>query len=136
MAVSKEQAQMIANLAIAARPTGAPRWDAPGVVAVLAKVSQLPLADVVCAVMRAASDRTAETPGVIAATTSLHWREKVAERATLTPPKFDAICHECQRETCVCPSGPVRRPPERADDETRRRAIESVREILRRSSDD
>lgn len=71
---------MLATLAVAMRPTGAPRWEAPGVMAQLAKVAHMQLADVVCAVARAAADRTLQTPGPIANTQSPCWRERPAEK--------------------------------------------------------
>ncbi len=86
MPVTKDQAHVLATLAVACRPHGAPNWDAAGVVAAIAKVHHVGLADVAMAVIRAAADRDAKTPGVIAATTSIHWAEKVAERA----PRFPA----------------------------------------------
>jgi hypothetical protein len=86
MPVTKDQAQMLATLAVACRPHGAPHWDAAGVVAAIAKVHHVGLADVMMAVIRAAADRDAKTPGVIAATTSIHWSERVTERA----PRFPA----------------------------------------------
>lgn len=76
MPVDKSQAQMLATLAIACRPHGAPRWDEAGVLAVLAKVRHLALADVTHAVIRAAEDREARTPGVIGVTTSPCWRDR------------------------------------------------------------
>ena len=81
MPVTKDQAHMLAALAIAARPYGAPTWDAPGVVAAIGKVSNLLLADVALAVIRAATDATAKTPAVIANTSSQHWREKTQQTA-------------------------------------------------------
>ena len=86
MPVTKDQAHVLATLAVACRPHGAPNWDAAGVVAAIAKVHHVGLADVAMAVIRAAADRDAKTPGVIAATTSIHWSERITERA----PRFPA----------------------------------------------
>lgn len=99
MPVTREQAAQLASLAAAMRPHGARRWDEPGIVAAIAKVAHLALSDVAMAVTRAASDRTADNPGVISATTSIHWREKAAERAHQTPPRRDEECphHPGQR---------------------------------------
>lgn len=104
MPMTKDQGQMLATLAIACRPVGAPRWDHAGVMAALAKVAHLSLADVMSAVARAASDRTATTPAVIAATNSLHWREKVAESVRPHPPKRDEQCKVCgyHLDRCIC----------------------------------
>jgi hypothetical protein len=76
MTVTSEQAQMLTSLAVAIRPHGAPRWDAPGVMAAVKKVAHLDLADVTRAVTRAAEDRDARTPAVIASLTSHHWRDR------------------------------------------------------------
>jgi len=92
MPLTKEQGQMLTTLALACRPVGAPRWDAAGVMAAIGKVAHLALADVILAVTRAASDRTAETPGVIAATNSTHWRERVGESVRPSPPKLAEAC--------------------------------------------
>jgi hypothetical protein len=75
---------MIAALAVACRPHGAPRWDAPGVVANIAKIKERSLADVAMAVLRAANDRNAKSPGVIP-TTGPHWSERLTEPSTREP---------------------------------------------------
>lgn len=95
---------MLANLAVACRPHGAPAWHHAGIMAALEKVAHISLADVMAAVARAASDRTAENPGVISATNSLHWREKVADRTPTVAPKRDEQCHTCGRhlDSCIC----------------------------------
>lgn len=110
MPVTKDQAHMLASLAIACRPNGAPKWDAPGVVAAIGKVSGLLLADVAHAVLRAAEDVTAQTPGVIAATASVHWRERSPHRTTPTPPKPEQACLTCGAylENCRCDDQSVR----------------------------
>lgn len=93
MPVTREQAQMLATLAVAARPTGAPRWDPAGVFAAIGKIKQLALADVAMAVMRAAADRTLETPGAIANLRSSAWSERVTKAEQRQPPKRDEECH-------------------------------------------
>lgn len=97
MTVSKDQAQMLATLAMSMRPTGARQWDAAGVMAAIGKVQQLALADVMCAVARAASDRSLETPACIGITTSSAWRERVAERVAPSHPKPSDACWTCGR---------------------------------------
>ena len=84
--IEKHHADALAALAVACRPYGAPQWDPVGVTAAIAKVKHLGLADVAMAVIRAASDRDAKTPGVITATNSLHWREKLTEPSTKREP--------------------------------------------------
>lgn len=81
MPVTKDQAQALASLAVAARPNGARRWDAAGVVANIAKVQDRDLANVVMAVMRAATDKDAATPGVIP-TAGPHWNERLTDTST------------------------------------------------------
>jgi len=103
MPVTKDQAHMLAAIAVACRPVGAPRWDEPGVVAAIAKLAHLHLADVTHAAIRAAEDSTAKTPGVITATTSIHWRDRnpdrPKERPSYTP---DNTCGTCGRTEVAC----------------------------------
>lgn len=72
--IEKHQAQMLASLACAARPHGAPRWDEAGVMAAIAQVRHLDLAEVNRAVMTAARNRALTTPGAIGNTSSEVWR--------------------------------------------------------------
>lgn len=95
MPVTREQAQMLTALAIACRPYRAPTWDEAGVMAAIAKVHDRALPEVALAVIRAAADREAKTPGVIP-TEGSHWQEQ------LKPPLFrpqpyaaDRFCHIC-----------------------------------------
>jgi len=92
MPVTKDQAQMLAALAVACRPTGAPKWDEPGVIAAIKKHAGLHLADVIHATIRAAEDRTAASPGVLGSTAAAHWRERTPERETFRPPRADEMC--------------------------------------------
>lgn len=85
MPVTQAQAHDIATLAVQCRPHGARHWDIPGVVAAISKVQHLALADVTCAAMRAASDRTIETPAPIGITTSSAWRERLSEPTPTKP---------------------------------------------------
>lgn len=115
MSVTKDQAHMLAALAAACRPHRAPRWDEPGIVAAIAKVSSLALPDVTLAVIRAASDPAAKTPGVIAATTSIHWREKASVPTTPQPPRTTEACRLCGRHLDRCTCGQQQtRPPSKA----------------------
>lgn len=111
MPVTKDQAHMLANLAIACRPIGAPHWDAPGVVAAIGKVNNLLLADVAHAVIRAAEDATAKSPGVITATQSIHWRERSTHRTVPHPPKRDEACLDCGARLDDCRCGSRRTQP-------------------------
>lgn len=76
MPVTKPQAQLLAALAVACRPTRAPTWDEAGVVANIAKVADRSLAEVALAVIKAASDRECVSPGVIPSNGS-HWQEQL-----------------------------------------------------------
>lgn len=76
MTITKDQAQILATLACASRPNGATRWDSAGVLAAIKRVSDRSLPEVIMAVIRAASDRDVETPGVIP-TPGDHWREQL-----------------------------------------------------------
>jgi hypothetical protein len=100
MPVSREQAQMLTTLAVACRPNGAPRWDAAGVMAEIGKVKDRQLADVILAVIRAADDRDAKTPGVISTPRSGHWRERGTDRPT-TRHEWADDAHRCR--TCSLP---------------------------------
>lgn len=79
MTVTKDQAQMLTSLAIACRPNGARRWDSAGTMAAIGKVADRDLASVVIAVVRVASDRDVDSPGIIP-TAGSHWSEAAAVR--------------------------------------------------------
>jgi phage tail protein X len=102
MTVTKHQAQMIANLASACRPTGARRWDTAGTMAALVKLHDRDLAEVVLATIRAAADRDAETPGVIP-TPGSHWAERLAP-APFVPQTVSRQdrCSVCSHTETVC----------------------------------
>lgn len=104
MPIDKDQAEMLATLAVAARPHGAPRWDPPGVLAALAKVRHLALPDVMRAVANAAEDRDLKTPGAIANPTAPCWRTKTTEPTWVpaTIPR-EHRCSTCSkpRERCT-----------------------------------
>jgi hypothetical protein len=102
MPVSREQAQMLATLAVSCRPNGAPHWDAPGVMAAIGKVKDRTLADVVLAVIRAADDREAKTPGVISAPGSSHWKERGTRTRTAEPYDRGGTCHTCSLPHAKC----------------------------------
>lgn len=95
MTVTKDQAESLTALALACRPHGARHWDGPGILAAIGKVKHLALADVAAAVIRAAADRTVETPGVIANPKSPCWRERIADpstKPTFRPPMKAEEC--------------------------------------------
>lgn len=104
MSIDDQQIRAIAFLAARCRPTGATPWDEPGIVANLRKVTHLNLAEVVIATVRAAANREAASPGVIAVTNGEHWREKVAERPRPHPPRRDEQCTVCgyHLDRCIC----------------------------------
>lgn len=94
--IDKSQAQMLAAIAVACRPNGAPRWDEAGVVAALAKVRHLSLPDVALAVIRAADSRDTRTPGVIANLASPCWKERdVMQRPPTVVRKAHEFCGIC-----------------------------------------
>lgn len=97
MPVTDQQARAIAYLAAAVRPHRAPTWDEAGIVANIAKVRDRDLATVTLAVIRAASDRDAKSPGVIP-TNGPHWSEKLAEPkwqpTILAPEERCSICSQ------------------------------------------
>lgn len=95
MPVTDQQARALAFLAAAARPSGARRWDEPGIVAAIAKVKHLHLADVALAAMRAADDRTLETPGAIGNPASSCWRERNADRPRASVRSAGPWCKSC-----------------------------------------
>ena len=106
MPVTKPQAEMLATLAVAARPHGARRWDAPGVMAALGKVRNLELAEVLMAVGRAARDRDLETPAAIGNTAAPCWVERPVER--WEPEKTTAVdrCGICGKSRERCENAP------------------------------
>lgn len=133
MPVTKDQAQMIANLAAASRPTGASRWDHAGIVAAVAKVKHLALPDVVTAVMRAAADRTIETPGAIGNMRSSAWTERVTKPTGWRPPKIDEECARHPGEwpdTCRGCAADQHAGEARTNEERRLRAVPPPSEYL------
>jgi len=94
MPVTKDQAHMLAALAVACRPIGAPRWDEPGVVVAIGRVSNLHLPDVAKAVIRCAEDPSAKTPAPISNAAASCWREKTQ---AVTPVHVPAPlrCNDC-----------------------------------------
>jgi hypothetical protein len=113
MTVTRDQAQILATLAVACRPYRAPTWDHTGVVAAIAGVKHLSLAEVVLAVIRAAADRDAQTPGVIPKLTGSHWQERL--KPGLYEPRIwdpNATCTVCSLAEALC-----RAQPRVADDD-------------------
>lgn len=98
MPVNEQQARAIAFLAVAARPHGASRWEEAGVLANIAKIRDRNLASVVIAVMQAAEDRGATTPGVIP-TAGPHWRDP----GSAPPPPSEPYDRETYCGTCSEP---------------------------------
>lgn len=106
MPVTKDQAEMIANLATAARPHGSRRWDAPGVMAALGKVRHLELAEVLMAVGRAARDRDLETPAAIGNTAAPCWIERPVERPQPERTTRESRCGICGKSRERCTTAP------------------------------
>ena len=91
---------MLATLASDCRPHGATPWDATGIMAAIVKVKDRSLADVILAVIRAADDRDAKTPGVITAPGSMHWRERGNRPAApekLAPEERCGVCAKSEQ---------------------------------------
>src|SRR5688572_3631479 len=106
MPVTQEQAQWITSLALAARPYGARRWDAAGVMAQLAKVKHLDLAEVMIAAGRAARDRDLETPGALGNPSAPCWVERPVERAAPLKTTPGERCGICSGTRSTCASAP------------------------------
>lgn len=104
MTVTEQQARALTFLAMACRPTGAPRWDEAGVFANIMKVADRGIGTVTIAVVQAAEDRTAATPGVIPKP-GKHWRTPEAAPVEERHPKYDPrlVCHICNlsRNRCL-----------------------------------
>jgi hypothetical protein len=86
--MTKDQAQAIAALVHALRP----EWDEPGIFAALSRCHTIDGYDAAMAALRAAANRDAATPGVIPRMDGEHWRERIAPRAALYPPRRDQAC--------------------------------------------
>lgn len=117
MPVTKPEAQMLTTLAVACRPAHAPRWDEPGIMAAIAKVTHLALADVMMTVARAAADRSLEKPAAIGNPAAPCWRERVAEPGPRAlPPKPGHACLTCGRHLDACLCGEQKTQPHRPGD--------------------
>lgn len=102
MSVPDVWVERLATLAADARPHGARRWDIPGTVAAIRKVQHLALADVAMAVVRAASDRSLNTPAAIADLRSSAWRERLTDPIPAKPEYCRT--HQVQLKLGICPS--------------------------------
>jgi hypothetical protein len=103
MPVTKDQATALTELAAAIRPHGARRWDKPGIYAAIGKVRDMNLADVAMAVIRAADDRSLETPGAIGNPSAPCWADKRIDRPQpITPYDPLATCGVCGKDEGHC----------------------------------
>jgi hypothetical protein len=102
MTITDQQIRAITFLAAAARPSGARRWNEAGIFAAIEKVRARSLYEVTVAVMRAANDRNAETPGVIP-TAGPHWRAETDDVAPIIE-RFDpaTTCGICGKPRWRC----------------------------------
>lgn len=137
--MTKDQATMLATLAVACRPIGAKRWDAPGVIAALAKVNTLHLADVIHATIRAASDATLDTPAAIGNTASPSWRAYLDSRTLTTSGRqvrADERCNDCGKPE-THPLHPGDHPFEHVHrtDGDPTAAVDHLRNLLRNATD-
>lgn len=107
MPVTRDQAAALAELAAAIRPHGARRWDKTGIVAAISNVKDMHLADVCMAVIRAADDRTLETPGAIGNPKAPCWADKRNDRPQpITPYDPLATCGICGKDEGFCRRNP------------------------------
>lgn len=143
--IDQQQQRAIAYLAARMRPTGSTPWDEPGIVASLAPLAHMQLAEVVMAVTRAASNPAAKTPGVIAVVTGEHWRERVTPRTAVRPPKrgeecehhpgrFGDNCAGCAADRLAGDRPPPR--PRSAAPETATEALTAARNAIRNAQGD
>lgn len=109
MTVTEKQLKHIAWLAKERRYSllGAKKWDMPGIEAALHRVAHLELADVTCAAMRAAVDRSIDTPAPIGDPRSSCWRERLLDRGR----QFEVVtredrCKTCSRSRSACAADP------------------------------
>jgi hypothetical protein len=112
--LDKPTAEALATVAIACRPTGAPRWDAAGILAALRKVHHLEAGEVAATVVRAACDPSLDTPAAIGNLAAPCWRPATPNPHTGRPhpPRADQACFHCGNWThkCQCDGGPTPRP--------------------------
>jgi hypothetical protein len=130
---------VLAGIIAKLRPTGAPRWDAPGVRAAFTKVANLDAANVLMAAIRLSQDRSAETPANIAKTNTECWREKVSdwsppgtrERCPEHEVQLDALnqCRSCAAENYGQPKTPIARKPA-ADPEVAAAMVAELKDIV------
>lgn len=103
MTVTKDQAQMLATLAVACRPYRAPTWDHAGVMDMISRVKDRSLPEVCLAVIRAAADREAITPGVIPSN-GTHWQEQL--KPAKWQPDTSPMCRTCGKTRPGCEGTP------------------------------
>lgn len=126
--LTKDQAEALAQLAHLLRAdlsnrTGCSSWDVAGILKQLREVARFPAEDVALAVIRAAVDQGAATPGVIPSPEGPHWKERLSERRAVRNPMPHEECPEHPgqyRLSCSfrAPCGPpkvTRIHPERAE---------------------
>jgi hypothetical protein len=103
MPMTDHQIRALAFLAKDCRPLGSRRWDENGIYANIAKVRDRALPEVVLAVIRAACDRDAASPGVIP-TAGSHWSDTRIEipRPPVLRPTRDQRCSICSETQTRC----------------------------------
>lgn len=109
-------------------------WDAPGIVAQLAKCQHLNAYEVAHALLRLAENPAAKTPGALTVTGGEHWREKSRESARMTAPRREDQCLACGRHLDQCSEttgcGVRERAVRPADPDTRTAAITAARQAI------
>lgn len=101
MTVTKDQAQMLATLACATRPTGSRQWKPDAVMAEIEKIRDRSLGGVICAVIRAAMDRNAQRPEVISSAGS-HWSDTQVVAPVAEPVAPENCCSICYLPYNAC----------------------------------
>ncbi len=96
MPVTSIVASQLAAVASAIRvDRGLSTWDVAGVTSKIRDIAHLELPDVAMAVIRAAADPDARTPGVIPRMDAPHWRERITDPDKPTRPSRDDVCRSC-----------------------------------------
>ncbi len=129
MTVTRDQAQMLTDLARACRPTGASRWDAAGVMAAIKQVADRQLAAVLIAFVRGASDSECVTPmGVVMC--PKYWTDSPAVSVfvpNVIPPA--ERCGICNKARTKCASDPRHADDDHVFDDGRRNEFDVPRVV-------
>lgn len=137
--LTRDMAEHLAALAHLLRSdlanrTGCPTWDTAGILKQLREISRFPAEDACLAVIRAAVDQGAATPGVIPALDGPHWVERLSQRSAPRNPLPHEECpiHPGQYRLS-CSYRPACGPPKTGRPETQDRVsrVDELREAHR-----